>query len=131
MSIIGLKFGEHLADLLMPNQKPPVGLKHRIESKSPQFKDFLFLDWICILVGVTSLILVILLASLIKVNQNILFAMVFAPLGIHYYILLYHFIIFQIISIRFIILTILIIFHIYYIMYQICRNINKMVSITF
>ncbi|CAG8433505.1 6281_t:CDS:2 [Diversispora eburnea] len=79
MSIIGLKFGEHFADLIMPNQKAPAGLKQQIILKSPKFKDLLFLDWICLFFGISSMILVIFLATFIKVNRNILFATVFAP----------------------------------------------------
>ncbi|CAG8641517.1 21571_t:CDS:2 [Gigaspora margarita] len=81
MSIVGLKFGEQLADVFMPNQKTPNKTIHKITVKSSNMKGFTLLDWVCVASGCASLVLIITLAATIQVHQRILFATVFAPIG--------------------------------------------------
>ncbi|KAF0378378.1 CrcB-like protein-domain-containing protein [Gigaspora margarita] len=81
MSIVGLKFGEQLADVFMPNQKTPNKTIHKITVKSSTMKGFTLLDWVCVASGCASLVLIITLAATIQVHQRILFAIVFAPIG--------------------------------------------------
>ncbi|RIB06528.1 CrcB-like protein [Gigaspora rosea] len=81
MSIVGLKFGEQLADVFMPNQITSNKTFHKITVKSSNMKGFTLLDWVCVASGCASLVLIITLATTTQVRQRILLATVFAPIG--------------------------------------------------
>ncbi|CAG8550415.1 9985_t:CDS:2, partial [Racocetra persica] len=81
MSIVGLKFGEHLADAFMVNQITPKGIVHKVIIRPSNIKEFTRLDWVCVVSGCVSSGLIIALAVSIQVQRRVLYAAVFAPIG--------------------------------------------------
>ncbi|CAG8566516.1 6518_t:CDS:2 [Racocetra fulgida] len=84
MSIVGLKFGEHLADAFMVNQITPKGIVHKIIIRSSNIKEFTRRDWVCVVSGCVSSVLIIALAVSIQVQRRVLYAAVFAPIDGNY-----------------------------------------------
>ncbi|RIA97122.1 CrcB-like protein [Glomus cerebriforme] len=81
MSVTGLKFGEHLADIIIPKHKIQSGKLYHIVRKPFKLNELTTLDFICLGFGIASIVLVVVLAITIQVNRSILFAIVYAPLG--------------------------------------------------
>ncbi|CAG8551622.1 9235_t:CDS:2 [Funneliformis caledonium] len=81
MSVTGLKFGEHLADIILPKHKIRLGKSCKIVQKPSKLNEFTIADFICLGFGIASFVLVVALASTVQVNRNIIFATVFAPIG--------------------------------------------------
>jgi hypothetical protein len=84
MSVTGLKFGEHLADIIIQKNKIISGKLYHVVQKPSKLNEFITLDFTCLGLGMASIILVVSLASTVQVNKSILFAAVFAPIGIIY-----------------------------------------------
>ncbi|CAG8644456.1 14812_t:CDS:2, partial [Cetraspora pellucida] len=81
MSIVGLKFGEQLADAFMISQITPKGIVHKVIIRPSNIREFARLDWVCIVSGCVSWLLIIALAISIQVQRRVLYAAVFAPIG--------------------------------------------------
>ncbi|CAI2183238.1 2963_t:CDS:2 [Funneliformis geosporum] len=81
MSVTGLKFGEHLADIIIPRHQIRLGKLYKIVQKPSKLNEFTIADILCLGFGIVSFILVVALASTVQVHRNIIFATVFAPIG--------------------------------------------------
>jgi len=81
MSVIGLKFGEHIADIIIQKRRIQPKAYHIVE-RPFKLNEFTVPDFICLGSGIASVILVVFLSSIVQENRNILFAAVFAYIGI-------------------------------------------------
>jgi hypothetical protein len=88
MSVTGLKFGEHIADIIIQKRKIQTERLYRIVEVPSKLNELIIPDFICLGVGIASIVLVVTLSSIIQVNRSILFATVFAPIGILFILVL-------------------------------------------
>lgn len=78
----GLKFGEHIADIIIQKRKIQSERLYHIAEKPSKLNELIIPDFICFGVGIASIVLVVTLSSTMQVNRSVLFAAVFAPIGI-------------------------------------------------
>ncbi|RGB35860.1 CrcB-like protein [Rhizophagus diaphanus] len=81
MSVTGLKFGEHIADIIIQKRKIQSERLYHIVEKPSKLNELIIPDFICLGVGIASIVLVVTLSSTMQVNRSVLFAAVFAPIG--------------------------------------------------
>jgi len=81
MSITGLKFGEHIADIIIQKHKIQFGKLYHVVEKPSKLDELIIPDFISLGFGVASIVLVVALTSTMQINRGILFATVFAPIG--------------------------------------------------
>ena len=78
----GLKLGKHLSDIIIQKHEIQSPKLNNVVQMPSKLTEFTITDFICFGFGIFSIVLVIVLASTIRANKQILFATVFAPIGI-------------------------------------------------
>ncbi|CAG8596786.1 8166_t:CDS:2 [Ambispora gerdemannii] len=86
MSVSGLKFGENLADFFVPtkskqNKTENTKIVYTITPAKFNLNRLNLVDWICVILGLGSLIAVIMISAFWHHYRQILLATVFAPFG--------------------------------------------------
>ncbi len=75
--------------MIIPKHKIQSEKLYNIVQKPSKLNEFTIVDFICLGFGIISVILVVTLASTIQVNREILFDIVFGPIGNFIYIYKY------------------------------------------
>nr|CAG8537792.1 7912_t:CDS:2 [Entrophospora candida] len=81
MSVSGLRFGEHLGDFILSSQRFKSTNLHKISTKPFNLKELSVIDWIIVGFSLTSFALIIILLAIIQLDRNLLFIIIFSPIG--------------------------------------------------